>query len=65
MDGNQFREMLQQKVFDAVSELLDVTGTEAFALPIPGRQPASYVAVGPTESILGLLIPGEGNDTER
>ncbi len=64
MDGDDIRKMLQQKVFDAVNELLNVTGAEACALPIPGRQPPSYVAVGPAESIVDLLIPGDENDTE-
>ncbi len=55
MDGDPIREDLQRKVYRAVNELLHVTGTDAFAIPIPDSDPPRFVAVG-TEAAIKALV---------
>ena len=65
MTSSDVREMLEEKLKAAAKGLRDASGSSAFALPLEvddGRQ--IYVAVGTSEHILGLLIPGDENDIE-
>jgi len=65
MTDAQTRARLEKDVVDAVQALLDATGAEAFALPMPSTDdPKVYVAVGPAEHIVGMLIPGDYADHE-
>jgi len=65
MITDEARAELEKNVVDAVRALLDATGAEAFALPMPATDdPKVYVAVGPAEHIVGMLIPGDYADHE-
>jgi hypothetical protein len=65
MPSDETRARLEKAVVDAVRALLDATGAEAFVLPLSSTQdPRVYVAVGPAEHIVGMLIPGDDADHE-
>jgi len=65
MTSDETRAGLEKDVVDAVRALLDATGAEAFVLPLPSTDdPPVYVAVGPAEHIVGMLIPGDYADHE-
>jgi len=65
MITDEIRAQLERNVVEAVQALLDATGAEAFALPMPSTDdPKVYIAVGPAEHIVGMLIPGDYADHE-
>jgi len=65
MTSDETRARLEQDVVDAVRALLDATGAEAFVLPLSlTDDPKVYVAVGPAEDIVGMLIPCDYADHE-
>jgi len=65
MTSDESRARLERDVVDAVRALLDATGAEAFVLPLSlSDDPKVYVAVGPAEHIVGMLIPGDDADHE-
>jgi len=65
MTSDESRAQLEKEVVDAVRALLEATGAEAFVLPLSlTDDPRVYVAVGPAEDIVGMLIPGDYADHE-
>ena len=65
MDGDPIREDLQRKVYRAVNELMHVTGTDAFAIPIPNSDPPRFVAAGTEAAIKALMAAPDSPSSVR